>query len=74
MGQQVVVGLEAGRRDLAVGSQTPELDLCAFRFRCRSSPEAQPSYVESESIFRVSRLLEPLLQEGFDFFPALLVA
>ena len=31
-------------------------------------PEAQLSYVESESIFRVSRLLEPLLQEGFDSF------
>jgi len=31
-------------------------------------PEAQLSYVESESIFRVSRLLETLLQEGFDSF------
>src|SRR5947207_15590451 len=33
-----------------------------------SIPEAQLSYVESESIFRVSRLLEPLLQEGVDSF------
>src|SRR5690348_43322 len=30
--------------------------------------EAQLSHVESESIFGVSRLLEPLLQEGFDSF------
>src|SRR2546423_6120066 len=30
--------------------------------------EAQLSHVESESIFRVSRLLEPLLQESFDSF------
>jgi hypothetical protein len=33
-----------------------------------STPEARLSYVESESIFRVSRLLEPLLQEGFNSF------
>src|SRR5437879_554920 len=28
--------------------------------------EAKPSQVESESILRISRLLQPLLQEGFD--------
>ena len=30
--------------------------------------EAQLSQVEAESILQVSRLLEPLLQEGFDVF------